>query len=149
MPEETANATADRLTAAMASCDAESMREIFAPDATIWHCGDRSERGLAELLDGVRAIGDAARVEVSVTGRLLTDTGFVQTHETSYHLANGHTSRFHAALFVRLDHRGRITRIDEYFDAAGLRPMHRAMLGSFPSRLMRLARRVLPASGVR
>ncbi len=142
--EETATATAERLTAAMAACDADLMREIFAPDATIWHSGDRSELGLTELLDGVRATREAARtVELSVTGRFVTDTGFVQTQQTTYHLGGRRSSRFDAAMFVRLDQRGRITRIEEYFDAAALQPLHREILGSLPSRLLRLARRVV------
>jgi ketosteroid isomerase-like protein len=124
---DTATTTAERLTRAIVENDADAMAEIYTPGAVVWHSTDQVELSLEQLQGLVRAIAAIASARVDVTGLHVTDTGFVQTQKNSYALSNGGATSFHAALVARLDDDGRIVRLDEYLDSAGLTPLIEAL----------------------
>jgi ketosteroid isomerase-like protein len=124
---DTTTTTAERLTRAIVESDAEAMADIYTADAVVWHSTDQVELSLEQLQGLVRAIGAVASAEVDVTGLYVTETGFVQTQENSYTLSNGGATSFHAALVATLNDDGRIVRMDEYLDSAGLTPLIEAL----------------------
>jgi ketosteroid isomerase-like protein len=117
---------ADRLFAAITAGDVEALREIYAPDARVWHAHD----GVAQSVDeNLRVL---AWVVKHLTGlryeevrRQRTDTGFVQQHVLRGTGPDGAPFALPACLVCCVA-RGRITRIDEYLDSRGLEPLLRA-----------------------
>jgi hypothetical protein len=124
---DTATSVAARLTHAIETSDADAMSDIYASDATIWHCTDQADLTLGQLQDLVRAIATVADAAVTVKSLLITDRGFVQTQEMEYKIRSGVTTRFHAALIADVDRAGQITRLEEYLDGAGLVPLVEAL----------------------
>jgi ketosteroid isomerase-like protein len=121
---------AKRLVAAISTSDADALGDIFAPDATIWHSTDRVEMSLPELQGMLGAIGTIATAEVEETSLRETADGFVLTLESTYQLKSGESTSFHAAQVVQVSADGKITRVDEYLDSAGLDPLVRALTPS-------------------
>lgn len=129
--------TARRLVAAIAAADATALGEIFTLDATIWHSTDQIEMSLPQLQGMLAAIGDIATADVEQTGLRETADGFLLTLRSIYQLASGGTTSFHAAQVVQTDVEGRITRIDEYLDGAGLEPLVLALAQAGDSNVTR------------
>jgi ketosteroid isomerase-like protein len=118
---------AKRLVAAIGRSDADALGDIFAPDATIWHSTDQIEMNLPELQGMLGAIGTIATAEVEETSLRETADGFVLTLASTYQLKSGESTSFHAAQVVQVSAKGKITRVDEYLDSAGLDPLVRAL----------------------
>jgi ketosteroid isomerase-like protein len=115
------------LTRAIENGDADAMSDIYAPDATIWHCTDQVNLTVGQLQDLLRAIRAVAEATVTVKSLLPTDRGFVQTQELEYRFRSGTSTRFHAAMVADVDAAGQITRLEEYLDGAGLAPLIEAL----------------------
>jgi ketosteroid isomerase-like protein len=124
---------ANRLVEAIARGDADAMSDIFTADATIWHSTDQIEMSLPELQNMLRAISSIATAEVAETGLRETSDGFVLTLKSTYQLKSGESTTFHAAQVVQLSPDGKITRVDEYLDNAGLDPLIRALSVDSPA----------------
>jgi hypothetical protein len=120
---ETSIATAERLTVAIAANDTMAMESIYAPTASIWHNTDQRDLSVPELLELLAAIDAVATADVAVHDRMVTDSGFVQTQVITYTFKDGRTTAFHAAMVAWVGDDGRITRIQEYLDGAGLQPL--------------------------
>jgi ketosteroid isomerase-like protein len=118
---------AERLTRALASGDVDALASLYAPDALIWHSTDQVELKLKEVLQLVHAIRTIAKCGVDVSSTLVTEQGFVQTQKNTYIFHDGSSTFFHAALVVTLDSHGRIVRVEEYLDSAGLAPLLAAL----------------------
>jgi len=127
---ETTIATAERLTRAMIDNDADAMQDIYTPDAVIWHSTDQVELSLSDLQGILRGIAAVADGDFEVTGRHVTDDGFVQTQIGTYTFRDGSSTTFHAAMVAFLADDGRIRRIDEYVDSAGMNPLLAALEAS-------------------
>jgi hypothetical protein len=101
---------ADRFTTAIAAADIQTMREIYTPDAIIWHCTDAVELSV-DALDGLlTAIGSVSTCSVEVLSRQTTATGFVQTQVNTYALTGGSEVVLRCALLVTTDGE-RISRV--------------------------------------
>ncbi len=122
-----ATAVAERLTRAVADNDVDALTALYAPGSVVWHSTDQVELKLEQVKDLVRAIREVARCVITVSATLTTDHGFVQTQENTYTFRDGTSTRFHAALVVTLDDEGRISRLEEYLDSAGLAPLIAAL----------------------
>jgi hypothetical protein len=120
-------AVATRLTGAIATGNADVLASLYAPNAFIWHNTDRIEMSLGEVVDLLRALKTVADCAVDVSSTLVTDHGFVQTQKNTYTFRDGRTTSFDAALLATLDGDGRIIRLDEYLDSAGLVPLLAAL----------------------
>jgi hypothetical protein len=124
---------AKRLVEAIARGDADAMSGIFTHDATIWHSTDQIEMSLSELQGMLRAISAVASAEVWETSLRETSDGFVLTLKSTYQLKSGGSTTFYAAQIVQLNASGKITRVDEYLDNAGLEPLIRELSLDSPS----------------
>jgi hypothetical protein len=118
---------AERLTRALESGDADALESLYAPEALIWHSTDQVELKLAEVLQLVGAIRTVAKCDIDVSSTLVTEQGFVQTQKNTYTFHDGSRTFFYAALVVTLDGHGRMVRVDEYLDSAGLAPLLAAL----------------------
>lgn len=100
--------------------DIEKIRELYAPDAAIWHNTDGRtttvEENLAVLARFVAHLPERRyenrRAEVF-------DGGFVHQHLLRCRRADGKEVTLAACLVCKVEG-GRITRLDEYFDSAAL-----------------------------
>jgi uncharacterized protein len=122
-----ATAVAERLTRAVADNDVDALTALYAPNSVVWHSTDQVELKLEQVKDLMRAIRKVARCVITVSATLTTDHGFVQTQENTYTFSDGTSTRFHAVLVVTLDGEGRISRLEEYLDSAGLAPLIAAL----------------------
>jgi uncharacterized protein len=122
-----ATAVAERLTRAVADNDLDALTALYAPGSVVWHSTDQVELKFEEVKHLVQAIREVAHCTIAVSATLTTDRGFVQTQENTYTFRDGTSTRFHAALVVTLDNDGRIARLEEYLDSAGLAPLIAAL----------------------
>jgi ketosteroid isomerase-like protein len=122
-----ATAVAERLTRAVADNDVDALAALYAPGSVVWHSTDQVELKFVEVQHLVQAIREVAHCTIAVSATLTTDRGFVQTQENTYTFRDGTSTRFHAALVVTLDNDGRIARLEEYLDSAGLAPLIAAL----------------------
>jgi len=111
---------AERLFAAVAAGDVDTVRGLYAPDAVIWHNYDGMEQtveeNLATLAWMARALREFRYTEVR---RGLTTDGFVQQHVITATNRAGDAVAVPACLVATVAD-GRITRIDEYVDSVGV-----------------------------
>ncbi len=110
-------ALARRFFDAVARGDLDAVRALYAPDAVIWTASDPAERTPAENLAVLgwikKKVRDFRYEDVRCQA---TRTGFVEQHTTCGIAPSGAEFRFPACLVVRVEG-GRITRLEEYFDA--------------------------------
>jgi ketosteroid isomerase-like protein len=115
-----AAALADRLFAAIEAGDVAAVRDLYAPDAVIWHNYDEVEQppdaNLAVLQWVVDNLADRRYEDIR---RQITDTGFVQQHVLRF-TRDGAPQEVPACLVATCSD-GHITRIDEYLDSAHIR----------------------------
>ena len=111
---------ADRFFAAIEAGDIATVREVYAPDAEIWHNTD----GLVQSPDdNARTLGWIAAnlrdVSYTKIKRSATEDGFVQQHVLV--ATNRAGARIEVpACIVTAVRDGRITRLDEYLDSASV-----------------------------
>jgi ketosteroid isomerase-like protein len=111
---------AERLFKAIEAGDIDTVEEIYAPDAEIWHNTDSlvqapadNARTLTWITTNLR---DMAYTQVK---RSATEDGFVQQHVLVLTNRAGQRVEIPACIVVRIAD-GRITRLDEYIDSAVL-----------------------------
>ncbi len=111
-------ALADRFFAAIPIGDLETVREIYAPDAVIWHNNDRAEQTVAQNLAVLEWLTkNVAGIRYDDVRRHVTPSGFVQQHVMRGRAANGKAFELPACILCTVVD-GRITRLDEYLDSA-------------------------------
>src|SRR5688572_6249739 len=111
---------ADRFFAAIEAGDIAAVRDIYAPDAEIWHNTD----GLVQSPDdNARTLGWIAAnlrdVSYTKVKRSATDDGFVQQHVLAATNRAGHRVEVPACIVTTVSD-GHITRLDEYLDSASV-----------------------------
>lgn len=111
-------ALAERFFAAIEAGDIATVREIYAPDAEIWHNTDGVVQGPD---DNVRTLGWIAAnlrdVHYTQIKRSATDDGFVQQHVLVATNRAGDRVEVPACIVTTVRD-GHITRLDEYLDSA-------------------------------
>jgi ketosteroid isomerase-like protein len=103
--------------AALEAGDIETLREIYAPDAVIWHNDDLVEQPVEEnlrVLAGLHRVVSGLRYDI--TRRVPAPDGVLQQHVLRGTLPNGADVELHAAMYLQV-RGGRITRIEEYLDS--------------------------------
>jgi uncharacterized protein len=108
---------ADAFFAAIEAGDVERIRELYAPDAVIWHNFDQVEQNVTDnvrtLSFVVRAVASRRYADVR---RVILDDGFVQQHVLRGDAPGG---RLEMPAMMRVwTADGRVTRVDEYLDPA-------------------------------
>lgn len=106
---------ADRLFKAFVDHDADTLRELCAPEARFWSSARGVESDLEEMissLGGMRAmIGDHRYEEVR---RMIAPDGFVEQHVVRSTLPSGKPLELEVCVVVRVDEDDRVVRLDEY-----------------------------------
>ena len=111
---------AERLFKAIEAADIDAVKEIYAPDAEIWHNTDGLTQSPAEnvrtLTWVTTNLKDLAYTEIR---RSATDDGFVQQHVLVATNRAGQRVEVPACIVVRIAD-GHIARLDEYIDSANV-----------------------------
>jgi ketosteroid isomerase-like protein len=114
---------AERLIAAITAGDIEMVRRVYAPDCVIWHNNDGLEQSVDDNLTVLRwVVRHIANLRYEEIRRQRTETGFVEQHVLRGTAPNGQELAIPACLVCTVKD-GRITRLDEYLDAAHLAPL--------------------------
>ena len=105
-----------RLIAAIGDGDADAARDIYAPDAVIWHNTEEREQSVDQNLRVLRwLVRNVPDLRYTDVRRQRTERGFVQQHVLRGTAPGGETLAVHACIVVETED-GRITRLDEYID---------------------------------
>lgn len=96
----------------------DEMRNVFAPDATIWHNTDNTTIGVEQSINGIRAIqGISDQFHYTDIRRAPIPSGFVQQHTLLVRLKDGRLFEDRACCVCSVQD-GRITHMDAYHDSA-------------------------------
>ncbi len=107
-----------RFFAALEAGDIGTLREIYAPDALIWHNDDLLEQSVEDNLTVLQGLHRAvAGLRYDVIRRAAVSDGVLQQHVLRGMLPNGAEVELHAAMYLQVRD-GRVTRIEEYLDSA-------------------------------
>ena len=118
MSAETAQETVIRFFAALEAGDIGTLREIYSPDALIWHNDDLLEQPVDENLKVLQGLHKAVSgLHYDVIRRAAAADGIIQQHVLRGSLADGTEVALHAAMYLRVQD-GHVTRIEEYLDSA-------------------------------
>ena len=115
---------AERLLDAIEMGDKQAMRELYCPEAEIWHNTDGVVQSVEQSLAVVDAFIDSFSNIRFDQRRLRTFAGgLVQQHRMTAVAASGCKVEFHGCMVFQIRD-GRIARLDEYFDSAALAPVY-------------------------
>jgi uncharacterized protein len=107
-----------RFFAALEDGDIDALREIYAPDAVIWHNDDLIEQPVEENLKVLQGLHRAVSgLHYDIIRRVPAPGGVLQQHVLRGRLGNGAEVELHAAMYLQVRD-GHITRIEEYLDSA-------------------------------
>jgi ketosteroid isomerase-like protein len=116
-------AVADRFIAALNIADIDTVREIYAQDARIWHNFSGEEQtvevNIKTLLWLHRVLQD---VDYDVQRRYEIPDGFVQQHVLRGRLPSGEEFAMPACVLCRVVD-GHIVELEEYIDSAHTQPL--------------------------
>ncbi|CAN5770596.1 nuclear transport factor 2 family protein [soil metagenome] len=113
-----------RLFAAIEAGDVDTVRELYAPDAVVWHNHDRVEQPAPDNLRVLRWVHrHISGLRYEQVRRQATPNGFVQQHILRGDGPGGPID-VPACLVVSIAD-ARITRIDEYLDPAAVTSLAR------------------------
>ncbi len=98
--------------------DIGTLREIYAPDALIWHNDDLLEQSVEDNLKVLQGLHRAVSgLRYDIVRRAAAADGVLQQHVLRGQLPNGAEVELHAAMYLQVRD-GHITRIEEYLDSA-------------------------------
>ena len=121
-----------RFFAALEGGDIDTLREICAPDAVIWHNDDLIEQPVEENLKVLQGLHRAVSgLRYDIVRRVPAADGVLQQHVLRGRLANGVEVELHAAMYLQVRD-GHISRIEEYLDSgkrAAIRAAREALSG--------------------
>jgi hypothetical protein len=111
-------AAADRLFSAVEQGRVEELREIFAPDARIWHNSDNRAITVEQSIKSIQAIlKGSSEYRYTEIKRLPTPDGFVQQHVLLITLNSGQKIVDRACCVCSVKD-GRVGHMDAYHDSA-------------------------------
>ena len=107
-----------RFFAALEAGDIATLREIYAPDAVIWHNDDLVEQPVEENLKVLQGLHRAVSgLRYDIVRRVAAPDGVLQQHVLRGSLPDGTEVELHAAMYLQVRD-GHVTRIEEYLDSA-------------------------------
>ena len=107
----------DRFFAAIETGDLDTLREIYAPDAVIWHNDDLLEQPVEDNLKVLQGLHRAVSgLRYDIVRRVPARDGVLQQHVLRGRLPDGTDVELHAAMYLQVRD-GHITRIEEYLDS--------------------------------
>ena len=114
---------AERLFGAITAGNVEAVRQIYAPDAVVWHNNDGLEQSADSNLRVLAwVVANVRNLRYEDIRRQRTDSGFMQQHVLRGTAPNGREVNIPACIICTVQH-GRITRLDEYLDSAHVTPL--------------------------
>lgn len=125
---ETVVEAANRLFTAIEHGDVAAVGAMWSDDIAVWRVGSRRDDNKARAMRVIEwFIGATTQRRYEILDRQLFDDGsaqgFVQQHVLH---ATGHAGQsisLRVCIVIRVGADGRIERIDEYFDPAGIAPL--------------------------
>jgi ketosteroid isomerase-like protein len=112
---------ADRLFRAIEDSDVARVEQLFSPGIAVRKSGDERDN---DRRRSVRIIGwfidSTTDRRYEILDRQVFDGGFVQQHILHAHGRNGALVAMRVCIVIKVGPDGLITRIDEYFDPAGI-----------------------------
>ncbi len=122
MKSEEIIAIGDRFFNAIEDGRIEDLREIYAAEARIWHNIDLTNKTVDESLPRTaRFVTRTTNLRYEKRRYEVFPDGFALQCVISGTRPSGERLTLPSAIFCRV-HNGRITRLEEYFDSAALRP---------------------------
>lgn len=124
MSEDAHNlALGDRYMRAVTDCNISAVRDIYAPNARIWHNFDQAVQSVDENLKTLEWIhGKLDEIEYEIVRREPIPGGFYQQHILRGKLASGAEFAMPACAIVKIAD-GHIVSLDEYLDTAHTQPL--------------------------
>jgi ketosteroid isomerase-like protein len=119
---------ADQLFTAIERSDVATLERIFSDDIAVWRVGARHDNDKERALRVLRWFIDVtAERRYEILDRQLFPDGFVQQHILHATGHNGGSIALRVCIVIKLGgfsgSQGLISRIDEYFDPAGMAPL--------------------------
>src|SRR3984957_19130876 len=106
-----------RFFAALEAGDIRTLRELYAPDAVIWHNDDLVEQPVEENLKVLQGLHRAVSgLRYDIVRRVPAPDGVLQQHVLRGSLPDGTEVELHAAMYLQVKD-GHITRIEESLDS--------------------------------
>jgi ketosteroid isomerase-like protein len=122
-PDVVVNA-ADQLFAAIERGDEAALEQMFDNDIAVWRVGSHRDDDKARALRVLHwfiDVTEGRRYEI-LERRLFSD-GFVQQHVLHATGHNGGSIALRVCIVIKVNVEALISRIDEYFDPAGMAPL--------------------------
>lgn len=114
---------AERLFAAIPAGDIDAVSELYHPDIVVWHNNDGVEQTAQDNLLVLRWVSRNIRqLRYEDIRRSETPAGFVQQHVLRGIAPDGTPLEVPACIVCVVEN-GKITRLDEYLDAAHTAPL--------------------------
>jgi ketosteroid isomerase-like protein len=118
---------ANRLFGAIERGEYETVDGMWADDVTVWHTGDAQDNDRARALKVIRWFMNVTTSRsYEILDRQYFDGGFVQQHVLRASRSDDVSIEMRVCIVIKVDAKGRITRIDEYFDPADMAPLLRS-----------------------
>ncbi len=115
---------ADRMFGAIAGGDYATVEATWADDVLVWHSGDTEDNQRGRALRVIRWFLDVTSTRsYEVLDRQVFEGGFVQQHILRAQGRNGASIEMRVCLVAKVNERGLVSRIDEYFDPAVMAPL--------------------------
>jgi ketosteroid isomerase-like protein len=119
-PDAIVNA-ADQLFAAIGRSDEAALEQIFDDDIAVWRVGSHRDDDKARALRVLHWFIDVTEQRhYEILDRQLFTDGFVQQHILHATGRNGGSIALRVCIVIKLNSNALISRIDEYFDPAGI-----------------------------
>ncbi|MDT5288839.1 MAG: hypothetical protein QOG79_731 [Mycobacterium sp.] len=118
---------ANRLFGAIERGEYETVDGMWTDDVTVWHTGDAQDNDRARALKVIRWFMNVTTSRsYEILDRQYFDGGFVQQHVLRASRSDHVSIEMRVCIVIKVDAKGRITRIDEYFDPADMAPLLRS-----------------------
>jgi ketosteroid isomerase-like protein len=125
-PQPDLRSTADRLFAAIEEGDAATVESLWSDDVLVWKSAEPEQQAKKRAMSVISWFMRTTTVRrYEVIDRQFFDGGFVQQHVLHATGENGGSIELRVCIVIKVDDRGLITTIDEYFDPAELAPLLR------------------------
>ncbi|MDT5108673.1 MAG: hypothetical protein QOE04_4112 [Mycobacterium sp.] len=115
---------ADRLFDAIERGDYATVDGMWADDVLVWHSGDPKDNQRGRALKVIRWFMDVTSTRsYEILDRQFFDGGFVQQHLLRARRSDDVSIELRVCIVIKVDAKGLITRIDEYFDPSDMKPL--------------------------
>lgn len=115
---------ASRLFDAIERGDYATVDGMWADDVLVWHSGDPKDNQRGRALKVIRWFMDVTSTRsYEILDRQFFDGGFVQQHLLRARRSDGASIELRVCMVIKVDAKGLITRIDEYFDPSDMKPL--------------------------